>query len=364
VYLAKHAASAKLLLGFYRPPQPMHLYLNAHFKQHKKFGSRDRKTIADMVFAIMRLRLPADASEQDIIAAYEILQQAKTCYTLSNERQIAFNKDVFETLPQSPALNLPLSKGIEADVFYKKLLVKPFTFLRVRRPFKVPAELQFAKFGTSTMALLADVKLDQQGLAEVDYVVQDANSQMVSAQIAIQAKNHVWDVCAASGGKSLAMLDAQRHIHLIASDVRPQMMATYKRRLAGYGFVASSTFTADIARDINLPLAPKSVDVLVCDVPCSGSGTWSRTPEQYYFADLSQLQQFSELQFSIVQNALRYAKQDAMLYYITCSVFAHENEAVVERLVAQCNVELVQQQTYDAMTHNCDWMFCAVLCVL
>ncbi|TXH57956.1 MAG: hypothetical protein E6Q89_03960 [Bacteroidia bacterium] len=73
-------------------------------------------------------------------------------------------------------------------------------------------------------------------------------------------------------------------------------------------------------------------DHIICDVPCSGSGTWARTPEQLYFFDPNKLEDFSTLQTTIAQNAIPYLKAEGRMLYITCSVFKQENEAVIQKI--------------------------------
>jgi 16S rRNA (cytosine967-C5)-methyltransferase len=100
--------------------------------------------------------------------------------------------------------------------------------------------------------------------------------------------------------------------------------------------------------------------LVVCDVPCSGSGTWARTPEQFHFYKPAMLQKFKELQFPIASNASNYVKQGGHLAYITCSVFQEENEDVVNQLLQSGILNLKHTQIIDGIDNQADCMFVAV----
>jgi 16S rRNA (cytosine967-C5)-methyltransferase len=61
---------------------------------------------------------------------------------------------------------------------------------------------------------------------------------------------------------------------------------------------------------------PLKFDLVICDAPCSGSGTWSRTPEQLYFFNEKKISEYSILQKNIVGNALKSLKKDGYFLYM------------------------------------------------
>jgi 16S rRNA (cytosine967-C5)-methyltransferase len=97
------------------------------------------------------------------------------------------------------------------------------------------------------------------------------------------------------------------------------------------------------------------------DVPCSGSGTWSRTPEQLYFFDKGTLTRFKELQRSILQNALQRLRPGGYLLYSTCSVFATENEQQVVWLEDEMGLSCLEQQLFDGSAQHADTLYAALL---
>jgi 16S rRNA (cytosine967-C5)-methyltransferase len=109
--------------------------------------------------------------------------------------------------------------------------------------------------------------------------------------------------------------------------------------------------------DSNLPKA--GVDLIIADVPCTGSGTWARTPEWLKAFDLEMIAEYQNTQKSIVTNLPLHLNANGYLLYITCSVFKQENEEVVEFLETNCQMELVKQ----AVVHEQggDYLFAALL---
>jgi 16S rRNA (cytosine967-C5)-methyltransferase len=109
-------------------------------------------------------------------------------------------------------------------------------------------------------------------------------------------------------------------------------------------------------------LANRRFDHIIADVPCSGSGTWARTPEQLYYFDAASLHSFSQRQKEIAHNALRYLRANGGTFtYITCSVFAEENERVVADILEKnSSIKLVQQKLINGVASGADSMFVAV----
>src|SRR5690606_27157702 len=108
-------------------------------------------------------------------------------------------------------------------------------------------------------------------------------------------KLSVWDCCAASGGKSILAKDILKNIQLTVSDIRKSILINLEKRFASAGIKAYTAKVADLTDPSfsHSPLAPSerfsragthhsAFDLIICDAPCSGSGTWARTPEQLY----------------------------------------------------------------------------------
>jgi len=120
-----------------------------------------------------------------------------------------------------------------------------------------------------------------------------------------------------------------------------------------------SSFVTDLTRSVGGSL-PTNFDLIICDAPCTGSGTWSRTPEQLYFFSENKMEEYSRLQKKIVSNIIPQLKVEGFLLYITCSVFKKENEEVVEFVQSNFKLELTKKQLLKGYDKKADTMFAAL----
>jgi 16S rRNA (cytosine967-C5)-methyltransferase len=163
-----------------------------------------------------------------------------------------------------------------------------------------------------------------------------------------------WDCCAASGGKSILLVDRFPSVILTATDIRESILINLRKRLSEAGIRNYSAFTADITSPSFQMKG--SYDLIICDAPCSGSGTWARTPEQLRFFREEEIMRYVSLQKKIAQNASRFLRQGGYLLYITCSVFKMENEELVQSLVSD-KLQIESQQYFIGYHERADTLF-------
>ncbi|MHA6324100.1 RsmB/NOP family class I SAM-dependent RNA methyltransferase [Roseivivax sp. CAU 1753] len=147
------------------------------------------------------------------------------------------------------------------------------------------------------------------GLVEL----QDAASQAAIADLPLKTGMRVLDYCAGGGGKSLAMAARLRGA-VSAHDAAPERMRDIPQRAARAG--------AEITVD---PAPTGRFDLVLCDVPCSGSGTWRRAPEAKWRLTPERLADLVVIQAAILRDAARLLGPGGTLAYATCSVFKREN---------------------------------------
>ncbi|HEY1201479.1 MAG TPA: Fmu (Sun) domain-containing protein, partial [Niastella sp.] len=169
----------------------------------------------------------------------------------------------------------------------------------------------------------------------------------------------IWDACAASGGKSILAFDTFKQPHLTVSDIRQSILINLEKRFATAGIKNYNSFVGDLSAS-TFNIRNSAFDIIITDVPCSGSGTWSRTPEQLYYFEPQQINKYSALQKNIVSNAIPYLKPGGFLLYCTCSVFKKENEEVVDFIQQQHSLQLKQLTLFTGYTMKADTLFGAV----
>jgi 16S rRNA (cytosine967-C5)-methyltransferase len=108
----------------------------------------------------------------------------------------------------------------------------------------------------------------------------------------------------------------------------------------------------------NLPAA--GVDLIIADVPCTGSGTWVRSPEWLHEMDAETISLYQRRQFAIVEKLSQHLKKGGYLLYVTCSVYQQENTAIVDFLEQNSQLKLVATKMLSADLQGGDHLFSAL----
>ena len=163
----------------------------------------------------------------------------------------------------------------------------------------------------------------------------DDGSRLVAELTAASMENpqRIWDACAAPGGKTMVL--AQRHpgSSFLATDANPKRLRAMESRLKREMPEAKIRLVeADAAR---LPAGEGDFDLILCDVPCSGTGTLSRNPEIRNRLRATDLGLQAKRQREILSAALARLAPGGRLVYSTCSLEPEENEAVLAEILAR-----------------------------
>lgn len=182
------------------------------------------------------------------------------------------------------------------------------------------------------------------GLVEL----QDAASQAVIQFIPLIKDAHVLDYCAGGGGKALAL--AALGAHVTAHDANPARMKDIPERARRAGVTISTA------------LAPEGVfDIVLADVPCSGSGSWRRAPAGKWSLDRAALDGLLQVQAAILNDASQHVRPGGRLCYVTCSLLDAENtDQVTQFLDRTPGFGLALQKRFTPLDGG-DGFFLAVL---
>ncbi|SFS12263.1 RsmB/NOP family class I SAM-dependent RNA methyltransferase [Yoonia litorea] len=183
--------------------------------------------------------------------------------------------------------------------------------------------------------------------------LQDAASQWAVAQVPFNSATRILDFCAGGGGKALAFADLTI-AEIYAHDIAPQRLVDLPARAERAGVIVTQVATNQLKDH-----AP--FDIVFCDAPCSGSGTWRRTPDAKWRLDQTRLDDLIQSQGEVLEAAAPLVSDDGLLVYATCSVLSAENHAAVQRFTARFpgwRVETSLQRIPDA---DGDGFFMAVL---
>ena len=165
----------------------------------------------------------------------------------------------------------------------------------------------------------------------------DAGSRLV-AELAAASRpdaRRVWDCCAAPGGKTMVMARRLPQADLLATDLSPARLKRMAERLAREAPQARIQMEAgDAATGLGPARGGEGFDLILCDVPCSGTGTLARNPEIRHRLQPGDLRRQAERQLRILGGSSKRLREGGRLLYSTCSLEREENEAVVETLLA------------------------------
>ncbi|MFD1912103.1 RsmB/NOP family class I SAM-dependent RNA methyltransferase [Halodurantibacterium flavum] len=187
------------------------------------------------------------------------------------------------------------------------------------------------------------------GLAEL----QDAASQAVVEMLPLGDGQRVLDYCAGGGGKSLAMA-ARAAISVDAHDADPARMRDLPARAARAGANIRPMTTAAVRR-----AAP--YDLVLLDVPCSGSGSWRRSPEAKWNLTSERLTELLKIQAQILDTASEMVAPAGWLAYATCSLLQEENAAQIAAFRDRHEGwEVLAERRFTPLDGG-DGFYCAVL---
>ena len=158
----------------------------------------------------------------------------------------------------------------------------------------------------------------------------DDGSRLVAeiAAAAMPGAKRVWDCCAAPGGKTLILARRLGGAEIVASDVSAKRLAQTEARLRRYAYSERVQFAIADAADAKG--VEGSFDLILCDAPCSGTGTLAGNPEIRHRLEVGDLARQAERQRRILGGALKRLGPGGRLVYSTCSLEPEECERVVE----------------------------------
>ena len=372
-YFHSYINTAQNILSSYKFEQPFYVFLKSFFKRNKKYGSRDRKVISNLCYSFFRIGDAAttlDFSDQVVIGYFlthdydnGLLSFLKSDWVnksnSSVEDKLEFIKISFPDFDEKklfPGIEF-LSNGIDEKMMKYHHFNQPDFFIRIRPGKRKLVEkklfennISFKSIRDAAIKVAAGVDLN--GLIEIDKeaVIQDLSSQATIDYFPSfnDSQVSIWDACAGSGGKSIMAADIYKNSRLYASDIRVEILDELARRFTSAGISPISLFCTDLQQSlskqvVDAHLPDEGVDLIIADVPCTGSGTWGRSPEWLKGFDLILIDAYQSRQKNILTQLPIHLKPNGYLLYITCSIFRQENEEVTDFFKAVSEMKLTKQ---------------------
>jgi len=377
-------ATFKNLLAQYDFAQPLNRFLAIYYRQNKQMGSTDRRIATRLMYNYFRLgnilinetienrlviaELLCNNQPNSFVCHFKTDWEKVFSYSLGDK--INFLKKHFEgfNIEDVFILHQQLSADIDKTAFCNSFFTQPDLFIRAKKGHeKAVIKLLLANnvihkvIDTQTIALPNGIKIDDILTDKSMYEVQDVSSQAVGKFFKPQKWDKWWDCCAASGGKSLLLHDEEPDIKLVVSDIRESVLLNLDERFKTAGLRNYQKKILDLTLNPAPYIHNYVFDGIIFDAPCSGSGTWSRTPEMLHQFEEHKINFYRDLQRRIATQIIPYLTTGKPLIYITCSVFKEENEAQVAWLQTQFGLILESSQIIKGYNLKADTMFVARL---
>jgi 16S rRNA (cytosine967-C5)-methyltransferase len=372
--------AARLLHGVLKFDAPADAVVSAFFREHRALGPRERHTLAETTYAVLRRRLLYQHFAQSGHGAMErrlaILgwrghRSFLTAALAPHEIQWLAQVEAVETSALAPKLrhNLPdwLASPLQTSVgddFWAlaEALCEPAPLdlrVNVLKAKRSDVQSELAAAGIDAQATpYSPMGLRVHGRPAInkfaaytrgDIEVQDEGSQLLALLADAKRSEMVVDFCAGAGGKTLALGAAMRNTgRLYAFDISGHRLAALKPRLARSGL--SNVYPVQIAheRDERIKRLAGKIDRVLIDAPCSGLGTLRRNPDLKWRQSPKAIDELRAKQSKILASAWRLLKPGGRLVYATCSLLEAENEAIADAF-GQAQPEFVQVDVAQAL---------------
>lgn len=307
------------------------------FGERRYAGSKDRRAIRALVYDAIRML--GERPESGRAAMLALVRRQPELAALFDgspygPAAIAPDEPVAATgvLPAWLAEAFALS-GLDADE-QAALLERAPLDIRVNTLKADPAAIQAEIPGAVPLPCLpaglrvpSDAAVEQlPAYKEGRLEVQDAGSQFVSLAAGVERGQHVVDLCAGGGGKTLALAAAMaNHGSILACDIDRPRLSRLMPRAERAGVSIAETRLLNPNQEATM-LADQSgrADVVLIDAPCSGTGTWRRNPEARWRLTPQRLDRYVATQAALLDIAADLVRPGGMLVHVVCSLLDAE----------------------------------------
>lgn len=362
-------ALEKLAPIVFEKGRPADECLGRHFKDHREFGSRDRRFVGEAFFSFFRWYGWTSAAKLDHARAAAVswcldnseIHPAIDLLISDNSLPAALKE--LSTLPLSekaaklsgwfgaelvPQMLVPdwtfRQTDTDPEKFIESSLQRPPTWIRIRpgKTDKVKAALDKLEIPWTSPETMPDAVALPPGTslhklraaAGQTFEVQDIASQCVGLVCNPRGGEWWWDACAGAGGKTLHLADLlKQNGRIFAGDIRPAAVQELKKRARKNGI---KCINASIMNADEEPVYDCQFNGILIDAPCSGLGTWSRNPDMRWRTHEHTIAAKARLQLNILQESSAALKPGGKLIYSVCTLTKKETGELVSAFLESC----------------------------
>ncbi|NGX29819.1 MAG: Ribosomal RNA small subunit methyltransferase B [Candidatus Anoxychlamydiales bacterium] len=359
-----------ILKEFSKKKLPLDVFLRNYFKNHKSIGSKDRKSICEDLYKLIRWNGLIDFLCKKTPITFEdrleILEDFDFKRYLDDKKipdhiKVSFPKDYFEKVKKAYSLEKAMEFCLTSnEVAPTTIRANPLKISRDELFDILNKKYDIKKCSKSSYGIIFNKKINfftSDEFKKGFFEIQDEGSQIVADLIDPKPKDHVLDYCSGSGGKTLAIAHKMKKTgQLYLHDIRDCILLEAKKRFKRAGI---ENFQIKTTKDLNK--INKKMDWIILDVPCSGSGTLRRNTDLKWRFNLNDLENLKATQREIFDKTYSFLKNDGKIVYITCSIFPEENEEQVEYFIKKYNLKIEDKFFSFPLRNSHDGFFACVL---
>lgn len=314
-----------------------------YFKRRRYAGSKDRRAVRELVF--QAIRRSADRPSSGRAAVLGLAEDEPALLAMFGETRgpepIRDDEKAAEPGFVPDWLQSELSSLVGGDEWPMLLERAPLDLrVNVARASREDLLRQFDGSEATPLSpwgirLPTDRRVDDHPAFEVGLVeVQDEGSQLVVLACEPSDDDHILDLCAGAGGKSLALAAAAPNAMILAADSnRPRLSKLAPRAIRAGASIETRLLSPPRELD-EFADWRDSADVVLIDAPCSGSGTWRRNPEGRWRLTPERLDRLVQMQQRLLGIGAELVKPGGCLVYAVCSILSREGARQIERFLA------------------------------
>lgn len=344
---ARYQAVLELITDIFKDEQPADGIINEYLRSRKYIGSKDRRFITETTWQIIRNRRKLEFDSQSVEPRKILLFFAKDKLSeifdgspyglapLSSQEQKLLSAENEQPYPAAVEAECP-------DWLFAKINDMEFC-----KALNQPAEADFRANGHSREEVIARLESEGISAAPMPYAPQgfrvkdrfalgncaayqdgwfepqDEASQIAALLCDVRPEHKIIDYCCGAGGKSLALADLLHNQgRILAHDISAKRLENIKPRITRLG--VKNIELIDIVATTD-----RDFDRFIIDAPCSGTGTWRRSPDAKFRLTAQKLFGLNQIQAELLSIAAAKTKIGGRIIYITCSVLPDENEDII-----------------------------------
>ncbi len=352
--------------------KPADRVLSAFFRDNPRCGSRDRRLISELVYAVLRTwgilrqtlenpeameageHAPSARELQELLARGAYLAAADFpagrlariplphpgASLLDRAGKLLGKNGLTEEILIPAWVKKHLAPDFPLQKYLEKLASRPPMW--IRRESGGTAELAAELAAAGLTAVPHEYARDALSITDAavnlytlpaytggSFEVQDLASQCIGLAAAPSTGERWLDACAGAGGKTLQLASMMKNKGtIVASDIREYKLEDLRKRArrAGFSNIQTRAWDGKTLR----PQLRESFDGVLVDAPCSCSGVWRRNPDGIWSARESAIAETAAIQSGILDAVAPGVKAGGVLIYATCSMFMEENELQAE----------------------------------